>query len=382
MKDIGIDGQKKLKAAKVLIVGAGGLGSPAGLYLAGAGIGTLGLVDADVVEESNLHRQVIHTEKNIGKNKTISAKEAILNFNHHINVVTYETRLNNQNAREIVDGWDIVMDGSDNAATRYLINDICMILKKPLVSGSALQLEGQVTVYGLNGGPCYRCMFPLPPPAHTVINCSDGGVLGMVPGLIGNLQSIEIVKIILGFSDDQVLNRRMIFFDAATMKFRNVKLRDRNLSCVVCGDHPSLTDVAKFDYDDFCQVLCNRYAAFIIPPENNITVADFDPIYKEYIKTGTGANYALIDVRGGVQYKIVNLPGSVNIPVSAMMKDPTETLKIIEGKEKVFIMCRRGNASKEASDFLLNQCKVSNIVNVQGGITEYITKVDPSLPLY
>lgn len=187
MKDIGIDGQKKLKAARVLIVGAGGLGSPAGLYLAGAGIGTLGIVDGDIVEESNLHRQVIHTEANIGKNKTVSAKQAIFNFNHHIKVITYETRLTKDNAKEIVEGWDIVMDGSDNPATRYLINDICMILKKPLVSGSAIQLEGQITVYGLRGGPCYRCMFPEPPPPYTVTNCSDGGVLGMVPGLIGNL---------------------------------------------------------------------------------------------------------------------------------------------------------------------------------------------------
>ena len=202
MKDIGIEGQKKLKAAKVLIVGAGGLGSPAGMYLAGAGIGTLGLVDGDIVEESNLHRQVIHTEKNIGKLKVLSAKETILAFNRHVNVVTFETRLTKENAHEIVADWDIVMDGSDNAATRYLINDICIILKKPLVSGSALQMEGQITVYGLNGGPCYRCMFPEPPPAHTVVNCSDGGVLGMVPGLIGNLQSIEIVKIVLGFPDD------------------------------------------------------------------------------------------------------------------------------------------------------------------------------------
>jgi molybdopterin/thiamine biosynthesis adenylyltransferase len=252
MKEIGIEGQKKLKAAKVLIVGAGGLGSPAGLYLAGAGVGTIGLVDGDIVEESNMHRQVIHTEKNIGKLKTASAKETILAFNHHINVHTYETRLTRENAKEIVEGWDIVMDGSDNAATRYLINDICMILKKPLVSGSALQLEGQITVYGLRGGPCYRCMFPEPPPAHTVVNCSDGGVLGMVPGLIGNMQSIEIVKIILGFSDNQILNRRMIFFDAATMRFRNVKLRDRNPGCAVCGDSPSITDVAAFDYDSFC----------------------------------------------------------------------------------------------------------------------------------
>lgn len=202
MKDIGVEGQKKLKAARVLIVGAGGLGSPAGLYLAGAGIGTIGLVDGDIVEESNLHRQVIHNERNIGKQKTLSAKETILAFNHHVKVLTFETRLTKQNAKEIIEGWDIVMDGSDNAATRYLINDICMILKIPLVSGSALQLEGQITVYGLRGGPCYRCMFPEPPPAHTVTNCSDGGVLGMVPGLIGNLQSIEIVKIILGFPDD------------------------------------------------------------------------------------------------------------------------------------------------------------------------------------
>ena len=202
MKDIGVEGQKKLKAAKVLIVGAGGLGSPAGMYLAGAGIGTIGLVDGDIVEESNLHRQVIHTEKNIGKLKVLSAKETILAFNRHVHVVTFETRLTKENAQEIVSDWDIVMDGSDNAATRYLINDICMILKKPLVSGSALQMEGQISVYGLNGGPCYRCMFPTPPPAHTVVNCSDGGVLGMVPGIIGNLQSIEIVKIVLGFSDD------------------------------------------------------------------------------------------------------------------------------------------------------------------------------------
>jgi adenylyltransferase/sulfurtransferase len=228
MRDIGVEGQKKLKAARVLIVGAGGLGSPAGLYLAGAGIGTIGLVDGDVVEESNLHRQVIHTEKNIGKNKTISAKEQIFAFNHHVKIVTFETRLTKENASEIVESWDVVMDGSDNAATRYLINDICIILKKPLVSGSALQMEGQITVYGLRGGPCYRCMFPEPPPPHTVTNCADGGVLGMVPGLIGNLQSIEIVKIILGFSDEQILNRRMIFFDASNMKFRNVKLRDRN----------------------------------------------------------------------------------------------------------------------------------------------------------
>lgn len=382
MKDIGIDGQKKLKAARVLIVGAGGLGSPAGLYLAGAGIGTLGIVDGDIVEESNLHRQVIHTEANIGKNKTVSAKEAIFNFNHHIKVVTYETRLTRENAKEIVEGWDIVMDGSDNPATRYLINDICIILKKPLVSGSAIQLEGQISVYGLRRGPCYRCMFPEPPPPYTVTNCSDGGVLGMVPGLIGNLQAIEIVKIILGFSDEQVLNKRMIFFDASNMKFRNVKIRGRNPECVVCGENPTLKDVSQFNYDDFCQVSCNKYALIKIPAENNISVNEFDAIYQESIKNGTNDKLILIDVRGAVQYKIVSLQGSFNIPLAQLMKDPTETLKQIENKEKVYIMCRRGNASKEATEFLLNKCNIKNVINVQGGITEYILKVDTNLPLY
>lgn len=187
MKEIGIHGQNKLKSAKVLIVGTGGLGSPAALYLAGAGIGTIGLVDGDIVEESNLHRQVIHSEQKLGMHKTQSAKTAMNLFNRHVNVVTYETHLTSQNAKEIVADWDIVMDGSDNAKARYLINDICMILKKPLVSGSALQWEGQITVYGYKEGPCYRCLFPSPPPPETVTNCSDGGVIGMIPGMIGTL---------------------------------------------------------------------------------------------------------------------------------------------------------------------------------------------------
>lgn len=236
------------------------MGSPASFYLAGAGVGTLGLVDGDVVDESNLHRQIIHTEDRVGMHKTLSAKKQIAMFNRHVEVVTYETHLTPQNAREIVQDWDIVMDGSDNAKARYLINDICMILKKPLVSGSALQMEGQITVYGYKGGPCYRCMFPQPPPAHTVTNCADGGVLGVVPGIIGNLEALEIVKIILGFAEDQILTKRMVFFDAASMKFRNVKLRERNAKCSVCGDEPTLTDPAQFDYDDFCQTNCNKYA--------------------------------------------------------------------------------------------------------------------------
>ena len=199
MNDIGLEGQKKLKAAKVLMIGAGGLGSPAALYLSGAGIGTLGLVDADYVDESNLHRQVIHTEDRLGMSKVESAKFALSSFNRHTKVLTFNERLTTENASSIIGGdWDLVMDGSDNAATRYLINDACVLFKKPLVSGSALQWEGQITVLNFLDGPCYRCLYPKPPPAAAVTNCSDGGVVGMVPGLIGQMQALEIVKIIIG----------------------------------------------------------------------------------------------------------------------------------------------------------------------------------------
>ena len=217
MPTVGLEGQIKLKNAKVLLIGAGGLGSPAALYLSGAGIGTLGLVDADVVDESNLHRQVIHTEDRVGVNKTLSAKTTIGQFNKYTKVVTYEERITTENAFRIFGGdvkWDLVMDGTDNAATRYLINDVCVLLKLPLVSGSALQWEGQITVLNYKNGPCYRCLYPQPPPAAAVTNCSDGGVIGMVPGIIGQMQAVEIVKIILDMPLENILWQRMIFFDA------------------------------------------------------------------------------------------------------------------------------------------------------------------------
>ena len=259
------------------MIGAGGLGSPAALYLSGAGIGTLGLVDADVVDESNLHRQVIHSEERIDMLKTESAKKTISSFNRHTKVVTYEERLTNENASRIIGGdWDIVMDGSDNAATRYLINDACVIHKKPLVSGSALQWEGQITVLNFLDGPCYRCLYPKPPPAATVTNCSDGGVVGMVPGLIGQMQALEIVKIVVGQSKENILWRRMIFFDALAMKFRNVKLRERNPKCVACGpecpEDLKIKSVDKIDYAEFCQTNCNKYAMIKLPAENTISV--------------------------------------------------------------------------------------------------------------
>jgi molybdopterin/thiamine biosynthesis adenylyltransferase len=276
MPSIGLEGQKKLKAAKVLLIGAGGLGSPASLYLAGAGVGTLGLVDADVVDESNLHRQVIHTEERVGQKKIESAQAQIQAFNRFTKVVGFDARLTASNAEEIIGSeqhcWDLVMDGSDNAATRYLINDACVLFKKPLVSGSALQWEGQITVLNYLDGPCYRCLYPKPPPAHAVTNCSDGGVVGMVPGVIGQLQAIEIVKLILGVPKEQTLWRRMIFFDGLAMKFRNVTLREKNPVCQACGESPSkISSVKAVDYADFCQTNCSKYALIRLPPSNSIS---------------------------------------------------------------------------------------------------------------
>jgi adenylyltransferase/sulfurtransferase len=303
MNDIGLEGQKKLKAAKVLMIGAGGLGSPAALYLSGAGIGTLGLVDADHVDESNLHRQVIHTEDRLGMSKVESAKFALSKFNRHTVVHTFNVRLTPENASSIIGGdWDLVMDGSDNAATRYLINDACVVHKKPLVSGSALQWEGQITVLNFLDGPCYRCLYPKPPPAAAVTNCSDGGVVGMVPGLIGQMQALEIVKIIIGQSKENILWRRMIFLDALAMKFRNVKLRERNPKCVACGpecpEDQKIKSVESIDYEEFCQTKCNKYAMIKLPAANTISVEKF---YEE-IQNSSGKKYALIDVRPKVQY--------------------------------------------------------------------------------
>ena len=376
MKEIGLSGQERLKGARVLMIGTGGLGSPAALYLSGAGVGTLGLVDADTVDESNLHRQVIHMEDRVNMPKVLSAKAQIEKFNHRINVETYQTAFNAQNAAEILSkGWDVVMDGSDNAATRYLVSDACVIAKKILVSGSCLQWEGQVTVYNYQGGPCYRCLFPKAPPAGAIADCSSGGVLGTVPGLIGQLQATEIIKIILG--KGEVLNQRMVVYDALDMRFRNVKLRGRNAECVTCGDKPTVTDVKQFDYDDFCQTGCTLASRIKLPADNTMTIKDF---YKVREEAGD-KKLCVVDVRPKVQYDITNLPESVNLPWPELPRKPQPLLDICKEQETVYVMCRRGRASKEATDWLIKEHGVKHAINVEGGMNA-LSLLDEAYPLY
>lgn len=294
-------------------------------------------------------------------------------------MITYEERITTSNAFKIFGGdvkWDLVMDGTDNAATRYLINDVCVKLGLPLVSGSALQWEGQITVLNYKGGPCYRCLYPQPPPAVAVTNCSDGGVIGMVPGIIGQMQAVEIVKIILEMPIENILWKRMIFFDALQMKFRNVKLRGQNLKCVICGpeceESLKLINVEEFDYQEFCQTKCSRYSLMKVPEENNITAqAFFEEISKGDAKIG------LVDVRPKVQFEIVNTNASDKIAphvkaINLQLRDLEKEKQYFEQNDKVFVMCRRGNKSKEATLHLLDNLNIKNVWNVAGGLEEIV----------
>lgn len=308
--------------------------------------------------------------------KVESAKIQIGQFNRHINVQTFQTKFTADNAAEILShGWDVVMDGSDNAATRYLVSDACVIAKKILVSGSALQWEGQVTVYNYKGGPCYRCLFPKAPPAFVVQDCSSGGVIGTVPGLIGQIQATEIIKILLG--KGQVLSQRMVVYDALEMRFRNVKLRGRNAECVTCGDNPTVTDTKNFDYDVFCQTGCTLASKIKLPADNTMTIEAFHKV-----RTEAGDNkLCVVDVRPKVQYDMTALPESVNLPWPELPRKPQPLLDICKEYETVYVMCRRGRASKEATDWLIQEHGVKHAINVEGGMNA-LSLLDDQYPLY
>lgn len=315
-------------------------------------------------------------------NKTLSAKHAIAAFNRHVEVQTFETRFTRENAMELLqaDDWTVVMDGSDNAPTRYLISDACVQARKPLVSGSALQWDGQVTVYNFADGPCYRCLFPLPPPPETMTNCSDGGVLGMVPGLIGQIQALEVVKIILGFGKENVLSERMVIFEGLTMKFRNVRIRGKNQACIACSDSKTITDVAQFDYSDFCQMNCDVVGSIRLPEQNTISIEAFAEIYKD---TEQMKNKCLVDVRNEVQFGITHLDQAVNIPFKKAVRDSAIIGEVAAKHEKVYIMCRRGVDSKDLTDKLIKgDDALSNVVNVEGGISGWSKSIDSSIPYY
>lgn len=385
LPSFGVQGQANLLKSSVLVIGAGGLGSPALLYLAACGVGRMGIVDHDVVELNNLQRQIIHTEAYIGKSKVESAAATCRSINSSTQIVEHREAFRTSNALEIVSKYDVVVDATDNAPSRYMINDCCVVLGKPLVSGAALGLEGQLTVYNYNGGPCYRCLFPTPPPTNACQRCADSGVLGVVPGVIGCLQALEAIKVasLVG----EPLSGRMLLLDALSGRFRNVKLRGRSLQCEACGDDAVLTrqTFSEFDYEKFTQTPLST-----VPLKLNFLSADDRISTKEYNeKVRKGDAHILVDVRPSHHYKIVSLPNSMNIPLSTLEGRLPEISAALEkevNKENgsntsLFVICRRGNDSQVAVE-LLHKLGFTSAKDIIGGLESWTHNVDPKFPTY
>jgi adenylyltransferase/sulfurtransferase len=363
LPEVGMEGQLKLKQAKVLLVGTGGLGAPLALYLTAAGIGRIGLVDFDVVDFTNLQRQVIHGTKDVGKKKIDSAIESMNDINPFVQVDRHETALSSENAFEIFKDYDYVVDGTDNFPTRYLVNDACVLLKKPNVYGSIFRFEGQATVFATEGGPCYRCLYPEPPPPGLVPSCAEGGVLGILPGIIGLIQATETVKLILGIG--QPLIGRLMLYDALGMKFRELKLR-RNPECPICGDNRTIHEL--IDYQQFCGIPHQE-------PEVPV-LTDIDPTEVK-AKQDRGDQFILVDVREPHEFQIARIPGSVLIPLGEVGKRIGE----LDPNAEIVMHCKMGGRSAKAVD-LLKQNGYTKVRNMTGGITAWSDKVDPTVPKY
>ncbi len=369
MPEVGLEGQRKLKAASVLLIGTGGLGSPLGLYLAAAGIGRIGLVDFDVVDYSNLQRQIIHGTKDIGRPKIQSAKDRLNDINPYVQVDTYEVALRSDNALEIAKDYDIIIDGTDNFQTRYLANDISVLLGKPNVYGSIFRFDGQASVfYPKAGGPCYRCLYPEPPPPGLVPSCAEGGVLGVLPGIIGTIQATEAIKLIIGQGTSLI--GRLLLFDALEMKFKELKLR-RNPECPICGDHPTIKEL--IDYDQFCG---------ITPPvqEEKNTMNNWEITPTELkARLDRGDKITIIDVREINEWQISNLEnyGAKLIPLGEVPARVSE----INPDEEIVVHCKMGGRSTKAYGFLKEQ-GFQNILNLKGGILAWADEVDHSMTKY
>jgi sulfur-carrier protein adenylyltransferase/sulfurtransferase len=364
LPEVGMEGQLKLKQAKVLMIGAGGLGAPVGLYLAAVGVGRIGAVDFDVVDASNLQRQVIHGTSDLGRKKLDSAADRMRDINPNVRVDKFETTLTSENAFEILKDYDIVIDGTDNFPTRYLVNDACVLLKKPNVYGSIFRFEGQATVFAYEDGPCYRCLYPEPPPPGLVPSCAEGGVLGILPGLIGVIQATEAVKIILGIGE--TLKNRLLLYDALGMHFREMRLR-RDLNCPVCGENPTVTKL--IDYQEFCGI--SPAVSEPMPKEGVI-----DPVEVKR-KLDRGDDFTLIDVREPHEYQIARIPGAKLIPLGELPKHVSE----LDTNAEIVAHCKTGGRSQKAVD-LLKQNGFKNVRNMIGGITAWSDKVDPTVPKY
>lgn len=367
MPEVGMEGQKRLKAASVLLIGAGGLGSPLGLYLAAAGIGRIGLVDFDVVDFSNLQRQVLHGTPDVGRPKLQSAKERLNAINPEVQIDLYETKITSANAMKICEPYDIIIDGTDNFPTRYLVNDVCVLLKKPNVYGSIFRFDGQASVFHPPKGPCYRCLYPEPPPPGEVPSCAEGGVLGILPGLIGCIQATEAVKLILGKGEPLI--GRLVLYDALQMRFQEFKVR-RNPKCPICGDRPTITQL--IDYEQFCGVRGQEAPA--IPA----TDSAFETTVEELKgRMDRGENVFVLDVRNPEEFQICRIPGSKLLPLPEL---PQRFAELDKNREMV-VHCKSGMRSAKAVQFLTQQ-GFSKLKNLKGGILAWIDRIDPSQAKY
>ncbi|XP_054798114.1 adenylyltransferase and sulfurtransferase MOCS3 isoform X2 [Prosopis cineraria] len=390
LPSFGVEGQANLLKSSILVVGAGGLGSPALLYLAASGVGRLGIIDHDLVELNNMHRQVIHTESYIGQPKVKSAAAACHKINSTIQIVEHKEALRASNALQILNQYDIIIDATDNAPSRYMISDCCVVLGKPLVSGAALGLEGQLTVYNYKGGPCYRCLFPTPPPTTACQRCADSGVLGVVPGVIGCLQALEAIKIASAVGEP--LSGRMLLFDALSARIRMVKIRGRSLQCEVCGENSTFTQqqFQEFDYEKFTQtpLTLSPLKWNLIPAESRISSKQYSEIISKK------EPHVLVDVRPAHHFKIVSLPKSLNIPLSTLEVRLPEISSAVKKEEdelgvgaasgssmQLYVVCRRGNDSQLAVQYL-QKMGFTSAKDIIGGLESWSNDVDPNFASY
>jgi adenylyltransferase/sulfurtransferase len=362
LPEVGLEGQRKLKQARVLLVGTGGLGAPLGLYLAAAGVGTLGIVDFDTVDASNLQRQVIHGTRDVGRPKIASATDRLRDLNPHVVIRPYETRLTSENALEIIQDYDVVVDGTDNFPTRYLVNDACVLLGKPNVYGSIFRFEGQASVFATREGACYRCLYPEPPPPGLVPSCAEGGVLGVLPGIIGCIQANETLKLILG--GGRTLVNRLLLFDAWEMRFKELKVR-KDPNCPICGEHPSIHQLV--DYEQFCG----------LPGAGQASPEEITPLELKR-RIDLGQDLRLLDVREPYEYDIAHLPNSTLIPLGQVAGRLGE---LDPGRETV-VLCKMGGRSAKAIVALKAAGYAGPLINLQGGILAWGAQVDPGLPRY
>ena len=366
MPEVGVEGQRKLKAAKVLCIGAGGLGSPAAMYLAAAGVGTLGMVDFDVVDFSNLQRQILHGTPDVGRSKLASARDRLSALNPNVTIETHEIALSSQNALELFEPYDVILDGTDNFPTRYLVNDACVLLGKPNAYGSIFRFEGQASVFATKGGPCYRCLYPEPPPPGLVPSCAEGGVLGVLPGIIGVIQATETLKLIMKVGEPLI--GRFLIFDALRMKFRELKLR-KEPDCPVCGTHPTIKQL--IDYEQFCGVTPGAAEPVTVNAATEITSVEL----KQRLDRGDALK--IVDVREPNEYQINRIPGSVLIPLGDVPKRQNE----LDPNDEIVVHCKSGARSAKAADFL-RSVGFRRVLNLKGGILDWVEKVDPSQPKY